>query len=372
MSTKPNERPHSDNGVQVTGRYDTQEVSPLEITNDDIVTHDSEQTNNPSSIEEQYHSEREQSKQRHWKESEHAAGLVELTWEDEREKYRKQGCCCPDREALGHMFQEEIDPGCGCIYLSAVVCSRLGAGRIGNMAVLKERFVMVEVDEDDDIEGQEQVDGFVEEEEGLSLHQRNSTSSSTSKSNDSKNDSTKTTTKRLVRKREIQFVLGPFWPMLLFITYPLIFGVSALTMYTGLPGKPWYVQIVWALLTGQLIRSLFNTGFRDPGILARHKDPPPINTSGDLDDNGQPKRKIGFRWGNEAGPWRWSDQTQSYRPKNSMYCQDCKVVIEEFDHTCPWTGTAIGKKNMGSFQMFVGLVFVCLIMDIFLMTAGAM
>lgn len=37
---------------------------------------------------------------------------------------------------------------------------------------------------------------------------------------------------------------------------------------------------------------------------------------------------------------------------------------------CPWTGTAIGKKNMYSFQWFVGLVFVCLIMDIFLITGA--
>ena len=47
-----------------------------------------------------------------------------------------------------------------------------------------------------------------------------------------------------------------------------------------------------------------------------------------------------------------------------------QVIIEEFDHTCPWTGTAIGKKNMGSFQWFIGMVFICLIMDIFLLTAG--
>lgn len=273
----------------------------------------------------------------------------------------------------GPNVQEEMDPGCGCIYLSALVCSRLGAGRIGNMAVLKERFVMVEVDDDaDDLEGQEQVDGFVDDDEGLSLHQRNHENGGPNCKNDSDQNSNMTTTKRLVRKREIQFVLGPFWPMLLFITYPLIFGVSALTMYTGLPGKPLYVKILWALLTSLLIRSLFNTGFRDPGILARHKDPPPIDNEGDLEDGDKPKRKIGFRWGNEEGPWRWSDQTQSYRPRNSMYCQDCKVIVEEFDHTCPWTGTAIGKKNMGSFQMFVGLVFVCLIMDIFLLTAGAM
>jgi len=52
-------------------------------------------------------------------------------------------------------------------------------------------------------------------------------------------------------------------------------------------------------------------------------------------------------------------------------CPDCKVIIEDFDHTCPWTGTAIGKKNMGSFQCFVGLVFACLILDIFLLTVAS-
>ena len=38
--------------------------------------------------------------------------------------------------------------------------------------------------------------------------------------------------------------------------------------------------------------------------------------------------------------------------------------------SCPWTGTAIGAKNMGSFQMFVGLVFICLMFDIVLLTGG--
>ena len=124
--------------------------------------------------------------------------------------------------------------------------------------------------------------------------------------------------------------------MLLFITYPLIFGVSALTLYTGIPGKPLYVQIGWAALTFQLIRSLFNTGFRDPGMLKRHMDPPPAKEEEDLEENGPSRRRVrelGFRWRNEEGPWRWSDQAQSYRPRNSMYCPDCKVVIEEFDHT---------------------------------------
>ncbi len=38
---------------------------------------------------------------------------------------------------------------------------------------------------------------------------------------------------------------------------------------------------------------------------------------------------------------------------------------------CPWTGTAIGKKNMFAFQCFVTLVFTCLVFDIVLLTGGA-
>jgi len=118
--------------------------------------------------------------------------------------------------------------------------------------------------------------------------------------------------------------------MLLFITYPLIFGVSALTLYSAIPGKPIYVQIGWALLTGQLIRSLFNTGFRDPGIMVRHDSPPARE---DDDDDDVTNRRNVFRWGNRSGQWRWSEQAQSYRPRDAMYCADCKVVVEEFDHT---------------------------------------
>lgn len=366
-------------------------LSPLEVAGGDDLgngdeTSHGEERDAPSSIEERYRAERERAKLRHWKESEYAAGRVAPTWSDELESYRRgSGCCggCCGEDGCGgggasQALQSEIDPGCGCTYLSALVCSRLGAGRIGNMAVLRERYVTVEVEDDgDDVHGEggrEEADGFVDEEEPASLRLRDNGGGSPSKPRDGDRDNSgagRTKKTRMVRKREIQFVVGPFWPMLLLVTYPLIFGVSLLTLWSGLPGKPLYVQAGWAVLTGTLIVSLFNTGFRDPGILQRRTSPPPAEDDGSGDDDG-PRRRVGFRWGNEAGPWRWSDQAHSYRPRNSMYCPDCKVVIEEFDHTCPWTGTAIGKKNMGAFQVFVGLVFVCLIVDIFLLTAGSM
>ena len=46
---------------------------------------------------------------------------------------------------------------------------------------------------------------------------------------------------------------------------------------------------------------------------------------------------------------------------------DCGVVIEEFDHVCPWTGTAIGKRNMGAFKTFNG----CLVVNIVVLAAVA-
>mmetsp|Transcript_65513 Transcript_65513/g.112619 ORF Transcript_65513/g.112619 Transcript_65513/m.112619 type:complete len:154 (-) Transcript_65513:91-552(-) len=80
------------------------------------------------------------------------------------------------------------------------------------------------------------------------------------------------------------------------------------------------------------------------GIVRRYTEEPP-NTTG----------------------WRWSDQAQSFRPRTSRYDRDCGLVIDEFDHTCPWTGTGIGRDNMIYFQVFTSCVCGCLIFNIILM-----
>lgn len=308
-------------------RGGTNGPSPLEIgpedtaaTPEDPAHDDGDGGGGDDDIERQYLEERERNKVRHWKESEYAAGLVEPTWSDELEAYRERGthcCCVPSGEELSGMFREEIDPGCGCIYLSAVCCSRIGAGRVGNMAVLRERYVTVEEEADGDAAGEEggseRADGFVNDDDDEAPHAGNGRSKRT----------------RLVRRRELQLVVGPFWPMLLFVTYPLIFGVSGVTLWRAIPGKPIYVQAVWAILTLQLIRSLFNTGFRDPGILRRHRDPPPVPD--DLSEE-LTTRRVLFR-PRQEGPWRWSDQAQSYRPRSAMFDPDTRVIVEEFDHT---------------------------------------
>jgi len=57
----------------------------------------------------------------------------------------------------------------------------------------------------------------------------------------------------------------------------------------------------------------------------------------------------------------------TFRPPKSQYDGDCGLIIEEFDHTCPWTGTGIGRRNMPAFTTFVSMICVCLIFDILLM-----
>jgi hypothetical protein len=199
-----------------------------------------------------------------WLESPFAAGLTETTWLDEMEKRRRRG------------NDDEINnDSSGCLCCSAIVCPYLGAGRVGNMAVLHSSTEWVEEVEQDEETGEKQV-------------------------------------RRFTRPR-LNFVVGPYWPMLFFVTYPIIFGVSGWAFYMAIwPGKlPVILVLLWLACTVGLIFSLALTGCRDPGILFRHDAPPPQGEN----------------------TWRWSDQAQSYRPRGAHFDSDTFVIVEEFDHT---------------------------------------
>jgi hypothetical protein len=41
-------------------------------------------------------------------------------------------------------------------------------------------------------------------------------------------------------------------------------------------------------------------------------------------------------------------------------CYLQQVLIQDYDHLCPWTGTGIGRKNMLAFKVFlVGINVLC-------------
>lgn len=241
----------------------SQSLGPIEQELDD--PSGDESNLEPLSIEDRYEVERKAAKLKHWKESPFAVGAVGISWEDELSREGNNGCC-------QQCCSEEVDANC-CICCSGYFCSKLNAGRVGNMAVLKESMEWVEVVE-------------VDEEAG-------------------------TETTRKYQRPRLECVVGPFWPMLMCVTYPLILGVSLWTALVAMPGKPLAVKLVWGALTLALIYSLAKTACTDPGILYRHAKPPP----------------------QEENSWRWSDQGQTYRPRGAYYDTDCAVVVQDFDHT---------------------------------------
>lgn len=268
----------------------------LETAEDD----DNETTPAMQSVEERFENEAYNLKVKHWKESPFAVGMTEITWADESLKMGARG---------GRDGDDQSVDSANCLCFSAAICPHIpGVTRVGNMSVLKQSTISVQAEEEDEETGEVRV--------------------------------------VRVTRPKLDIVVGPYWPMLLLITYPLIFGISGWTLVKAIPGKPILLQLAWSTFTIGLIVALALTACRDPGIMFRRRTPPQNATS----------------------QWRWNDQAQTYRPRGAIYDSDTGVVVEGFDHTCPWTGTAIGKKNMLSFQFFVCLVFVCMVFDILLLT----
>jgi hypothetical protein len=131
--------------------------------------------------------------------------------------------------------------------------------------------------------------------------------------------------------RKLLCMVGPFWPVLVFVTYPLIFLITGAVANFCLPHIHMAFTIITAIGFGIVVVSLGLTAFVDPGMA--------------------PVTKV------KPGPgWSYSDQAKTFRPKHAFYCNMCKVVIQEYDHTCPWTGTGIGKYNFSAFKIFAGSV----------------
>jgi hypothetical protein len=211
-----------------------------------------------SSMDEVFQSEKHSRRIKRWKDSPFAVGLTEPTWMEERFR----GSSVPYDES-------------GCLCCSAQVCPLFGAARVGNMAVLKSSMEWVETVVEDEETGEQTI--------------------------------------RRVSRPKLDIVVGPYWPMLFCVTYPLIFGVSGWTFMAGIyqRNRPLPLIFVWIVFTVGLIVSLGFTAFRDPGILRRVRNPPPQH----------------------ANTWRWTDQADSYRPRNAWFDQDTAVVVEGFDHT---------------------------------------
>ena len=64
-----------------------------------------------------------------------------------------------------------------------------------------------------------------------------------------------------------------------------------------------------------------------------------------------------------ARDWSYSNQAGSFRPPKVIYCRECKLLIDQYDHFCPWSGTVIGAKNIHYFHFFVSALVCTMLYD---------
>lgn len=224
-----------------------------------------------------------------WKAAPFAVGLTKDTWAAEG-----VGCVSACRAFW------ERSPN-SHLMLTACLCSRLGAGRVGNMVVC-----------------------YRSETEMPDPYQEDSATD--------------------LRPR-LHLVLGPYWAVCFLVTIPFFLALTVLVGVTRIPTSAWYVAATWTFAKIGLFGTLMLVSCRDPGMLYRYRELPR----------------------HTEGEWRWNSQALTYRPLHAKYDPECAAVIEQFHHVCPWTGTAIGRRNQRWFNSFIFFTVASLTYDVTLL-----
>eukprot|EP00614_Pseudopedinella_elastica_P012474 CAMPEP_0172587748 /NCGR_PEP_ID=MMETSP1068-20121228/6747_1 /TAXON_ID=35684 /ORGANISM="Pseudopedinella elastica, Strain CCMP716" /LENGTH=291 /DNA_ID=CAMNT_0013382865 /DNA_START=538 /DNA_END=1413 /DNA_ORIENTATION=+ len=144
-------------------------------------------------------------------------------------------------------------------------------------------------------------------------------------------------------RAELYLVLGPHWPFAATFTAGIIvaFPIAAIVIFWGV--LPLWSCEVLALLAGLCLVLLAWLGCGDPGIARRLAEKPP----------GVDNPMMGTGRGQKmGGKWMWNDQASTWRAPGDSYSQEMNVVLKDVDHICPFTGTAISRKNMMRFIFF--------------------
>lgn len=142
-------------------------------------------------------------------------------------------------------------------------------------------------------------------------------------------------------------VLGPYWMVCTFVTLPFILAFSLVVFAWRLAPRPCLpIVISWSILHFLWLVTLLRASCADPGILNRHGARPTIE---------------------EGESWSWNSQAKTFRPSTARYDPECAVVIEEYRHTCPWIGTALGRRNHRWLKAFVVLTVAVLAYDVSLL-----
>jgi hypothetical protein len=105
----------------------------------------------------------------------------------------------------------------------------------------------------------------------------------------------------------------------------LVFPLTTLLIF-------WRTVPLWAsytilIVTCCTIASLAVLGCKNPGIAPRRVEKPSVGPAA-------------------LQKWLWNDQASTWRGQNDSYSQEMNVVLQDVDHICPFTGTAIARRNM--------------------------
>lgn len=145
-------------------------------------------------------------------------------------------------------------------------------------------------------------------------------------------------------RRDLWLVMGPYWPFCLVLTTNLIITIPTIiiiVLWHILPYRePLYAFMALVALT---LFALTTVACRDPGLMPHIAEEPEESRLSPA--NVRPSKK-----------WIFNDLTSSWRPRGAVYDRDVNAVIADFDHVCPFTGTAIGGNNIPCFYFFVTMV----------------
>ena len=136
------------------------------------------------------------------------------------------------------------------------------------------------------------------------------------------------------------FIIGPQWPMIIFIDSIII----SLMLFLYI--KFWKYLCFATRLFGSIN---FWTAFLS-------------YTYTSIINPGYPKNTIGRNFGIPKNDYYFCDYCRFYLRKTSYgsHCDLCDICIEKYDHHCIWTGHCIGKNNKITFYIFVPSIFILL------------
>lgn len=145
----------------------------------------------------------------------------------------------------------------------------------------------------------------------------------------------------------IKCSVGPCWLMLI-LTYVLVVGISGALFSMTFPRVPLYLRALALLLLLCSVVSLSSTACGDPGVVRRLE-------SADVDEHPELQKMV-----------YWSHNAQCYYRhvpgKSVAWDSETQTLVYNYDHFCPWMGTAVAGGNIRSFYLFLASVVGLLIM----------